>query len=135
MAKVNLPTIKKRIDTLSGTKKLLAAAGELTRGYVLKSWGGGKGPDDVQFNKLTDKYALYKTKKGRNNIRDLLFTGKMGKSLYVDLSKKDRAILKFGAPFIEQARGNVKYAPNMMAVGSRLIIKVTQLVRELVKKR
>lgn len=88
----------------------------------------GKGADDKKFNKLTPDYKEMKVQSGRSGQRTLNFTGKLHIGLEVVRKSVGRYILKFRNDQLKKARGNARYAPNMIVpVSDRIDRKLQQL--------
>jgi hypothetical protein len=125
--KMDLRHTEKAIKTLLKFDKILGAVAEDARGNILKLWEKGRGADGKNMPVLTFDYFQKKKASGRKGIRDLNWSGLLWKSLHVDDDTKLKKRIRFFAPFLDQARGNLRYAPNMMTVGENLQKRANKL--------
>jgi hypothetical protein len=118
--KLELSATKSAIRQLQRFDKILMQGAIFARGEIIKLWIRAKGADGKPMDDLRDKYKDKKEESGRAGVRNLIWSGKLHQGLKVFNKSFSKKIITFMTPEIKKARGNVKYAPNMLSVGKKL---------------
>ena len=134
--KLELSATKSAIKQLQRFDKILFQGAEETKRVVMDNWDSARGADGKKMPALTDKYKKIKAKDSKTPIRDLSYkTGQLRSGFKVFDKSFSRKILTFVPDQIKKARGNVKYAKNMMTVSERLERDIIKFVNKLFWKK
>lgn len=127
--KIFIPTVNDRAKKLKSFENILYKVTERLLDLITQNWDKGKGANDKKMPKLTATYMKTKEKSGRRGIRDLNWKGHMVGSLTPVFRNKDRYVLTFrGVDQLNKARGNVRWADNMMSpISDRINRKLQKL--------
>lgn len=112
--RVKLPTIKDREKKAKNIDKILFQVGGRLQLLLENNWDKGLGSDGKKLPALTKAYEKKKSASGRKGVRTFSFSGLMRQGLFLARVSRSKLRLKFVNSQIPKARGNVKYAQNMM---------------------
>ncbi len=93
-----------RMKELTFPQRKMVALGGVAVGSVLRRVRAAQGPDDGPATPLKKRYAIWKTKKGRSNKRNLTLSGDMLRSLAV------RTVTDNSAKAAVTGRGSILHA-------------------------
>jgi hypothetical protein len=95
-----------RLDRLNVRQQEMFKIGNVGLAAVKNRVTAGLGPNDTAAKPLTKKYAIWKTKQGKGNRRNLMLTGDMLRSFQVRTVSETRAVAA------ATGRGSVKTTTN-----------------------
>jgi len=125
--KVKTPSLKQRIKALKKFDNVVFKVATRMKSLLFQNWSGSKGADDKKFDALSMDYKEKKEESGRHGVRNMLYSGNMAQDLDPVKAQDFKYILKFrSAKERKKARGNHKYADNMMLPISERINKKLQ---------
>ena len=80
-----------RLDSLNFRQRQMYELGMAGVGAIKTRLAAARGPDDGPAKPLTKRYAIWKTRKGKGNRRNLSFTGEMLSNFTVRTVSENRA--------------------------------------------
>ena len=88
---------KLALDRLTIPQRAMYEVGQAGVFSIAERLSKGLGPNDTRAKPLAKKYAIWKTRKGKGNKRDLFFTGQLLRDLRVRTVRDNRVFASVGA--------------------------------------